>query len=433
MLYELGRLAVSNLLRARARLAMTAGGVLVGTAAVVLLVAITIGLQQAAERGIGQSGALTEISVSVAWDRGGVTDELPQLTPAAVQAFWRIPGVQVVIPILFYQSWGEIRADDYIGGGQIMGIDPQLLPYLQLTAQQGTPSLANEQVMMGSQIPLNFFDPNADPEDGFQPVSIDPMTAALEMRLFNMQGEERRIDLAVSAVLAGNPQFDYSVIVPIQQVIAWNEWVSGRETTAENFRYDMVVIRAADREQTTAISDTIKEMGYSAGGLGEFINQLNGFFSTMRLMLGGVGGVALLVAAFGVANTMTMAILERTREIGLMKAVGASDRDVLTVFLIEAALVGLFGGTAGVALSFFLQNLVNQAVANAAAAGAGQGSASPIYLPIDVSQLSSGLMVIPSELALFGLALATAVGILAGFFPALRAARMTPVMALKTE
>jgi ABC-type antimicrobial peptide transport system permease subunit len=93
----------------------------------------------------------------------------------------------------------------------------------------------------------------------------------------------------------------------------------------------------------------------------------------------------------------------------------------------------LFGGTAGVALSFFLQNLVNQAVANAAAAGAGQGSASPIYLPIDVSQLSSGLMVIPSELALFGLALATAVGILAGFFPALRAARMTPVMALKTE
>jgi putative ABC transport system permease protein len=433
MLYELIRLAVGNLMRARARLAMTAGGVLVGTAAVILLVAITIGLQQAAEQGIGQSGALTEITVTMGFDpQGRSMDELPQLTSAAIQQFWRIPGVQVVIPILFYQSWGEIRADDYIGGGQIMGIDPQLLPYMSLTAKQGVPSLADGQIIFGSELGKNFFDPEADPEEGFQPVAIDPMTTPLEINLFNMTGETRRLDLRVSAELDTNPQFDYSIIMAIDQVIAFNEWVTGNDVTAENFRYDMVVIRATDRAQTTAISDTIKEMGYSAGGLGEFINQLNGFFSTMRLMLGGVGGVALLVAAFGVANTMTMAILERTREIGLMKAVGATDRDVLTVFLIEAALVGLFGGAAGLALSYFLQNVVNQAVANAAAAGAGQGGG-PIYLPVDVSQLQNGLMIIPSELALFGLALATSVGILAGFFPALRAARMTPVMALKTE
>lgn len=432
MIYELGTLAVHNLLRARARLVMTAGGVLVGTAAVILLVAITVGLQQAAEGGIGQSGALTEIIVNVSFDpRGAAEGEPPQLTTANVARFWRIPGVEVVIPMIYFQSWGEIRAEDYSGGGQIMGIDPQLLPYLGLTAEQGTLSLAGDQVIFGSAIGGNFYDPQAT---DYQPIVIDPMTTPLEINYFNNTGETRREDLSVSGVLAPSPNFDYTILMSIERVLALNEWVRDEVIRPEDFKYDQVIIRATDREQTTAISDTIKEMGFSAGGLGEFINQLNGFFSTMRLMLGGVGGVALLVAAFGVANTMTMAILERTREIGLMKAVGATDRDVLTVFLIEAALVGMFGGAAGVAISYLLQNIVNSAVANAAAASAAEGGSSgPMFLPVDITQLQGGLMIIPTELALFGLALATGVGIVAGLFPALRAARMTTVVALKTD
>jgi putative ABC transport system permease protein len=131
---------------------------------------------------------------------------------------------------------------------------------------------------------------------------------------------------------------------------------------------------------------------------------------------------------------MTMAILERTREIGLMKAVGATDRDVLTVFLIEAALVGLVGGALGVLVSYMAGEGINQGIANLArqAAESGQGGG-PMFLPVDISQLGAGLVIIPSELALFGLGLATGVGIVAGLLPALRAARMTTVVALKTE
>ncbi len=99
-------------------------------------------------------------------------------------------------------------------------------------------------------------------------------------------------------------------------------------------------MQATSRETAGEVSDAIRELGFNAGGMGNFLNQINRFFTTMRLVL---GGVALLVAAFGVANTMTMTILERTCEIGLMKAVGATDRDVLTIFLIEAALVGCRG------------------------------------------------------------------------------------------
>lgn len=150
-------------------------------------------------------------------------------------------------------------------------------------------------------------------------------------------------------------------------------------------------------------------------------------------MLGGVGGVALLVAAFGVANTMTMAILERTKEIGLMKAIGATDRDVLTIFLIEAGLVGFVGGVTGVGTALFLQNVINQAVANASLSQTGDSGNPMMFLPLDVSQIGGNLMVIPSELILFALVLATMVGVVAGTYPALRASRMPPVLALKSE
>ena len=127
---------------------------------------------------------------------------------------------------------------------------------------------------------------------------------------------------------------------------------------------------------------------------------------------------------------MTMAILERTREIGLMKAIGATDRDVLTIFLIEAGLVGLVGGLSGLAVSYVIQNLINETVRNLPQGDQGGGL---IFLPLDTSQIGGNLVVIPPELALFALALATSVGICAGLYPALRAARMTTVVALKSE
>lgn len=429
MFGELAHLAVHNLLRARARLAMTAGGVLVGTTAVVILIALTIGLQRSAEAGIGQNATLTEINVYPSWgppQEDGA--EPPQLTPAAVRAFYQIEGVAAVIPMTSLQSWGELIADDYRGGGQVLGVDPQLLPYLGITAQQGQLSLNPGDVLVGAQVGENFYDPQSEE---YAPVQIDLFSAALEMQVYNNMGTgTREVDMRVAAVLADNPNYDYAILMPAQDVIQLNEWVSGQKTDPETFRYDQVIVRAVDREAATDVSSAIKELGYSAGGLGEFLNQLNGFFTTMRLVLGGVGGVALLVAAFGVANTMTMAILECTREIGLMKAVGATDRDVLTVFLIEAALVGLSGGAAGIGASLLIQNVVNEAIRSAPA---GDGGGGMIFLPVDTSQLSSGLVIIPTELALFALLLATAVGVVAGLYPALRAARMTTVVALKTE
>jgi putative ABC transport system permease protein len=425
--YELSRLAVSNLARARARLIMTAGGVLVGTTAVILLIALTIGLQQAAEAGIGSNSSLTEIMVYPSWSPAPSDGNVPQLDIDAVRAFWRIPGVAAVIPMIYYQGGGELIAGNYRNYAQIIGIDPSLLPYLGVGVQQGELRLGSGEVIFGGYVGEYFYDPEATE---WQPIKVDLYNTPVKLRAYSYSGSgEMTSNLDVSGVLqVGTSNYDGALLMPIEDVIALNEWSSGQEFDPKTFRFDQIIVRASSRETTNDVSQVIRDMGYGTGGMGDFLNQLNSFFTTMRLMLGGVGGVALLVAAFGVANTMTMAILERTKEIGLMKAIGATDRDVLTVFLIEAGLVGLCGGAAGVGLSLFLQNVINQAIQNAPAGGGGI-----MFLPFDPSQIGGNLIVIPPELSLFALALATCVGLGAGLFPSLRAARLPPVIALKSE
>lgn len=427
MFSQLATLAVHNLMRARARLLMTAGGVLIGTTAVILLVALTVGLQRSAEAQIGSNQALTDIQVYPNWSPRSDAN-MPKLTIEAVQQFARIPGVALVIPQVNLRAGGEIKVGKLVGFAQIVGIDPRLLPYLGLSLQQGAATLERGQVIIGSQVGVNFFDPSSTE---WQPMPVDLFNERPQMSLYSSSGTPRSVNLNVAGMLAPNPQFDYMMLMPIQDVIAYNEWASGERADPKTFTYDTVLVRARDREVTLAVSDALREMGYSVGGIGDYLNAINGFFSTMRLMLGGVGAVALLVAAFGVANTMTMAILERTREIGLMKAVGATDSNILTIFLVEAGLVGFLGGLSGVGVSLLLQRVINEAVSTAASTGSGPGPG--MFLPVDLNNLQGGLVIIEPELIAFGLALATGVGLLAGLYPALRAARMNTVTALKTE
>ena len=119
-----------------------------------------------------------------------------------------------------------------------------------------------------------------------------------------------------------------------------------RQTTG----YSGVAIESEDSRYVADVVRSVQELGFSAFSLKQVIEQIDRGFGVFRGILAGIGGVALLVAAIGIANTMVMAVLERTREIGIMKAVGASPRDIRSLFLAEAALVGVFGGVIGLAL-----------------------------------------------------------------------------------
>ena len=216
---------------------------------------------------------------------------------------------------------------------------------------------------------------------------------------------------------------DYSIYLPLEQVKALNEWATGTRVNYNKDGYSQVIVKVEDADQALDIADQITAMGFQAITPQSYLQGINGFFVVLQIIFGGVGAIALLVAAIGIANTMTMSILERTREIGLMKAVGATNRDVLSIFLGEAAGIGFIGGLGGIVIGWLAAQAMNVlAIVYLAGQASQQGGAPPsvaVYTPI--------------WLPVFALIFSTFIGMLSGLYPALRAATMIPVQALKYE
>jgi len=156
------------------------------------------------------------------------------------------------------------------------------------------------------------------------------------------------------------------------------------------------------------------------------LQEVNTVFLVIQGVFGGIGAIALIVAAFGIANTMTMAIYERTREIGLMKAVGATNRDVMSIFLAEAGSIGLLGGIGGVLLGVGLGALIDVIAGTYLAAQAVQSGAS-------AADLNISLIHTPLWLPIFAVVFSALVGVASGLYPAMRAAALSPIAALKYE
>src|SRR5256885_4671898 len=176
-----------------------------------------------------------------------------------------------------------------------------------------------------------------------------------------------------------------------------------RETTG----YSGLAVEADDSTNVADLVKAVQELGFSSFSLKQVVEQIDQGFGVFKGILAGIGGVALLVAAIGIANTMVMAVLERTREIGIMKAVGASPGDIRRLFLGEAALVGAFGGIIGLALG----------IAGGKALEVIIRRANPNVNPPDI-------FVVDLPLALGALGLALLVSLVAGFLPSRRAMRM---------
>ncbi len=164
------------------------------------------------------------------------------------------------------------------------------------------------------------------------------------------------------------------------------------------------------------VSDKITAMGFLVSSLSETVEEANKVFTAIQVILGSFGVVALIVAAIGMANTMTVSLLERTNEIGIMKAIGASDRDVRWMFLVESMAIALLGGLTGIGLNFLLTKILNFTF-NILAESLGGQEVVLFFTPF-------WFMVLIIVFSLF-------VGIFSGFFPAKRAAQMDPLEALR--
>ena len=437
--FDLLTIIFGNLSRRKGRVALTAIGVVIGTAAILVLVSLAMGLQKSATASLYGIGDLTLINVSPGYnmDEGmmmavsarGPMESGPQtpITPQSLEDFAAMDGVVSVIPRDYLMGSAILKYNRLEGGSSIMGVGTEDLSILGINAQEGVLNLERGTAIIGSQVSMNFYNPRLRPGEEM-PAPPDLMGKTIRLELMKWDQEGTPITKTVQVTVAGvieesRGEYDWTIYVPLGDLTAWNEWFEGKRINRNREGYNNVIIKVADVSQTLEISDQINALGYQSFTPQSFVEGINSFYVVLQIMFGGVGAIALLVAAIGIANTMAMAILERTREIGLMKAVGATNRDVLSIFLGEAAGIGFIGGLggafAGWAAGHIIQILGLAYMAQQTAESGGPPPSLSIYTP--------------SWLIVFAIAFATLIGLLSGIYPALRAATLVPVKALKYE
>jgi ABC-type lipoprotein release transport system permease subunit len=194
---------------------------------------------------------------------------------------------------------------------------------------------------------------------------------------------------------------------------------SGALGDADSEGYDSAVVRVDDPVALTDVRKRLNDAGFSSFSIVDELEQLRTVFLILDSVLGLLGGISLLVASFGIANTMIMSILERTREIGIMKAIGAEDREIKLIFFVEAAVIGLTGGVIGTLVAWGVDGLANRLAYRF------------ILKPQGASYVD--FFSLPWWLSLGAILFALAVSILAALYPAARAARIDPVKALRHD
>jgi len=449
---DLIRLVLGNLNRRKGRVALTAIGVVIGTAAVVVLVSLAIGLQRNANEQLYGIGDLTQIQVSpgyamegggggmsgvkvaVASGGGGggggggsSSGTTTLLTNDALATIGGIPGVAAIIPRDYFYGGVNMKYKRLEGGANIMGVGTDSLENLGLEAEQGILDLAKGTVIIGAQVANNFYSPNLRPgQTPPAPPDLYDQTISFIFIKWDQDGNEIRktVPLRVTGVVKETKgESDWSIYMNLDDLKVYNEWASGTRINYNKTGYNQVVVKVDSVDHVLDVNDQITALGFQAYTPLSFVQGINNFYQILQVIFGGVGAIALLVAAIGIANTMAMAILERTKEIGLMKAIGATNRDVLTIFLGEAAGIGFVGGLGGVLIGWLSGQALN-VVAMVYLAGqvSKQGGAPP-----------SIAVFTPAWLPVFALLFATLIGLASGLYPALRAATMVPVNALKYE
>jgi putative ABC transport system permease protein len=415
---DLLALALGNVGRARVRSTLTIMGVAIGTALVVLLIALASGAEENVKRSIFSIGDLRLVTVQPFQPGAtGLTAVPRMITDENVAKLRVLPHVDGA-----YRQF-DAPLGTLLEGGEDAAVRPQGIeagaPVDRGDLLAGRHIEANERLV--AVLPGNLarlIAPSVSEAVGKTVTLRLGGAVKIGQTRIAGSGTPREYKVTVVGVFDERNTSQTSVRIPLEDAIIAS--AENRGLTPDDMRrttgYSGVSLETADSKYVGEVVSSVQQLGYSAFSLKQVIDQIDQGFGIFRGILAGIGGVALLVAAIGIANTMVMAVLERTREIGIMKAVGASPQDIRALFLGEAALVGIFGGIIGLALGIAGGKVIEVIIRQV----------NPNVNPPDI-------FVVDVTLAGGALALALLVSLVAGFLPSRRAMRMSALSALRYE
>ncbi|MDM8533373.1 ABC transporter permease [Clostridiaceae bacterium HSG29] len=423
-------MGLSNLKRRKMRTFLTVLGVVIGAASIIVMLSLGIGMNRNFMKNMESMGSLNVIDVSPEYQRyeeqSSTTSDKKLLDDEAIEKFKNLEDVDAVMPIL--DKYVTIKAGRLESSIRLLGIDLEVMEEFDFKVGEGTlpTQLANNEIVFGAHISEQFYDPKS--RNGFGNNKVDLMKESLklfpEMR-GNSDQRQRGINIKASGILEPDQgEKDWSAYMDINSLEKIYEDIErksedrSRRKEKED-KYQSVKIKVNDIDKVADVSKKINDMGYRAWSLNDMLDGMKKTYAGIQAILGGIGGVSLFVAAIGITNTMVMSIYERTKEIGIMKVIGAELKDIKKLFLFEAAMIGCLGGIVGMVISFLISQIINKVAASFMGGGMGMGIEEISYIPV--------------WLYLSALGFSTFVGVLAGYYPAVKAMKLSVLEAIRTE
>jgi putative ABC transport system permease protein len=415
---DMTRSAMSNLGRRKVRTFLTAVGVIVGILTIVTMVSLGIGVRTELNKQFAAIGLERVFVRPPEGEQNFFTQfQRPErtkvITPADVERWRALPGVtEVEADVNLPTGVGaSITIDGRttvagLGGGDLFTA-PFVTPPTALAGSIELPQSGSGVVL--HQDTLEELD--------LRVADIEPLIGQpIDLVLETPQGTSQTFSLPLLGVSSeGSPIIE----VALADRIAMKSWWYNRPDLLATDGYDLVVLRGENTSIANRLVSDIENEGFEVQSLQILLDLADQVFSIINIMLSSVGGLALLVASLGIVNTMIMSIYERTREIGTLKAIGASRGDIRLMFMIEAGMIGLLGGVTGLVFGWGLGKILNRAIL--------------WYIENNNLPIRGTFFVVTPTLALAALAFALFVGIAAGLYPANRAARLDPLVALRHE
>ncbi len=435
------KMALRNLWKRKLRTFLTILGVIIGTASIVVMVSIGIGMNESFQKQVEQWGSLQVINVYAVGNNSYYYDDsesaninkndkkATEITVNTIEEFKKIPHVEAATPVM--NEYMYFIAGKYVADASIQGIDPASMEAMGYKAEQGRVLQEGDSktVVFGADVVSNFYNPKLswrmryDSPSPEVDILNDKVMVTTDWNYGTKYADKtiKPIKVDVVGTISSGGNDGYNVFMPIKELekikIAQSEYEAKKynNRNAEKIKkgvYQNAMVKVDNMDNVKEVQESIKNMGFRASSLTDELETMKETTKMLRMMLGAIGAISLIVAAIGITNTMVMAIYERTREIGVMKVIGASLSDIKKLFLTEAAFIGFAGGLAGILVSLGASKIVNI-----------------FAIRTNSNMLSS----IPLWLCGASLIFATFIGIAAGYLPAKRAMKLSALSAIKTE
>ena len=395
---DLFRLATRMFRTNCSRTILTILGISVGIGAILFLVSLGYGVQELILNRITTSDALLSLDVSA----GDV--ESFKMDNNAIDSIKKINGIEKVSPLISTQAQmivngisSELNAN--MASNDFFRLDGTALK----KGEFYTDDLADKNKIVISSAALQLF--NLNEENAFdQKINFSLLLPSKEEDV-NFTSEFTALEDDFNIV---------GIVEDENSSFVYLSFAIGLDYGFDN--YSKIKVKVADEESLDLVRTEIIDKGFIVSALSDIIEQANQIFKVVQIILASFGVVALIVSAIGMFNTMTITLLERTQEIGIMKTLGATSFDIWNMFLAESIIIGFFGGLGGVAIGWLGGVLFNYLINLLAGAFGGE--------KID-------MFYTPYWFVILIMSFSSVVGLLTGFYPARRAAKINALEALR--